>query len=370
MIFLVSSFIFLMSLHGLAQGNFSLPSLESYQYNSKYKDISLHTNQPVGVAIIAFNRPHYLKQLIASLEKNPESQTLPFYFFLDGGPRAKQKEIIEVIEQSLIKHKEIICRPRNVGCSKNGIDSMRFMLDWCGFNKIIYFEDDLLVSPFYITVTLNLHKWALENYRNVGAVSCWSYCFLDRDTKEAQREWVQEPPSKYFFSFVTYCLDKSVWDKIKPILYEYETQFVDRIPHSEKFAGPRSLPTKWADAQKIRAWMIQLRTIKDQQEANAIVSLQMQDGKKDFPASRVNKDISNHFSPTNKFNVNFDDLLTFSMWMNGYLKIETVVNRVIHIGDEGISMNPYLINYLEINKVKLDIFNEDINLTVFKEVPK
>ena len=38
-------------------------------------------NQPVGVAIVAFNRPDYLKQLLQSIETNSESQQLPFFFF-------------------------------------------------------------------------------------------------------------------------------------------------------------------------------------------------------------------------------------------------------------------------------------------------
>ncbi len=339
--------------------------LEAYDYSLAHKDSSIQTNQPVGVAVIAFNRPQYFKRLLESLEKNAESQTLPFYFFLDGGPRATQQENVKLINQSLIKHKEIILRPRNFGCVKTIIDAHRFMFDWCGYKKIIYLQEDLLVSPYYITASLNLHEWATKNYSNVGIASCYSYCFGKKETKKTRLTWVREPPANYWWSFVTYCLDNKVWDDIKPILYKYE-KFIDEIPHTEEFAKARSKPYYWIDAPKIRTWLRSLCAEKIQSDKNSPwLKFRTEPDKQVFPASNVYKAIGDEFSSTEPYHINEDSLTAFSLWLKGYMKIETIVNRVIHIGDEGITVDPKLIQQIGIHHVKLDIFEEDAQLKNF-----
>ena len=61
-------------------------------YDPAFFDYSTQRGEPTAVAIIAYNRPEYFKQLLESLAKNPESQELPFFFFLDGGDRTAQEE--------------------------------------------------------------------------------------------------------------------------------------------------------------------------------------------------------------------------------------------------------------------------------------
>lgn len=62
-------------------------------YNTSYYDFSSEKKQPVGVAIVAFNRPWYLKELLDSLEKNPESLELPFFFFSKAVLMPNKKKI-------------------------------------------------------------------------------------------------------------------------------------------------------------------------------------------------------------------------------------------------------------------------------------
>ena len=361
--------VLLMAFYIRGEGKEILSSLEDY--DMAYKDISSRTNQPVGIVIIAFNRPHCFKGLIESLEKNAESQTLPFYFVLDGGPRATQKENVDIINQSSIKHKEIILRPRNFGCPKTVIDAHRFMFDWCGFKKIIYLQEDLIVSPFYIKLILNLHEWATSNYSNVGIVSCWSYCFLSKEEKVNKLAFVQEPPIKYWWSLLTYCLDSNVWNDIKSILYEYE-RFIDEIPHTEEFAKARSKPHCWVGAPKIYAWVTDLCSRKIEADKNfSHFQFHTVLGKALFPNVNIYKTIRNHYSKKQNskklVGISEDHITIFSLWIKGYMKIETVVNRLIHTGDEGITMNPKLIHLSKINDIKLDIFDQDKDFTMFKQ---
>jgi hypothetical protein len=338
---------------------FELPSLQSYGYDSKYKKISRSSHQPVGILVVAYNRPQYFRQLIASLEKNPESQSLPFYFVLEGGPQATQKENVAIIRGSSIKHKKIILRKRNYGLVKNFIDAERFMFDWCGFKKIIIFEEDVVVSPSYLKLTLNLHKWATSTYANVGAVSCWSYCFNNRDIKKTKLDWVQA--SSPWWNFVTYCLDKKVWNNIKNVLYTYETRFINTIPHSAAYAKARSKPSEWIGAPRIRSWIMSIAS----QRRNA-----QNNNKKIFSASTLQWNLEQNFCSRQHFNlgnINQDSMMAFCLWMAGYIKIETVVNRAKHIGDYGVNITPTVSQNLGINKVKLDTFSEDQKLTSFQK---
>src|SRR5262249_49658539 len=157
-------------------------------------------------------RPEYFVQLLESLAKNSEAQELPFFFFLDGGDRAAQKENKRLIENAPFAHKIVIAREYNYGCPKNHIDSKRFLFDWCHFQRIVVLEEDLIVSKKYLEVLLHLHDWATAHYTNIGTVQTWTKCTLSRSEKADKLAVVQE---KYpHWSLVTYCMGRNVWDAI------------------------------------------------------------------------------------------------------------------------------------------------------------
>ena len=107
-------FLFLITLlsmsHSICQtensNNNTIPSLESYGYDSLYRDTSNRMSEPVGIAIICYNRPHYLAQLVKSLERESRGSNTPLLFLLDGGPRAKQTENADLIQKSTIKQEQ------------------------------------------------------------------------------------------------------------------------------------------------------------------------------------------------------------------------------------------------------------------------
>lgn len=342
-----------LTLTNAAAETVAFSSLESYKYPQKYHNIALSNNQSTAIVIIAYNRPYYLKKLIESLEENPESQTLPFYFILDGGSRATQSENCAVINTSKIKHKEIILRERNYGYAKTIIDTNRFIFDWCKFDKMIFMEEDLIVSPYYIRLLLALHKWAKENYSNVGVVQTYSFCFLSKEEKRQKLNLVQ-PSGFYWWSFVSYCIDKEVWDDIKAVLYEYESRFVDAIPQTDEFFKERSRPSLWTGANDIRKW---LRTL-----LKTRLPLKISD-KKLFVDNKV--DIRPKLD-ANNFEPNGDLMFGFALWMKHYVKIKTTVNRAKHIGEVGITFDHHFYQEMKHNKINLDNFEEDAILSNFE----
>jgi hypothetical protein len=331
-------------------------SYKKYTYEQKYYNIASVNQQPVGVVIIAYNRPYYLSQLIASIEKNEESQSLPFFFILDGGTQATQKENCEIINRSTISNKHIILRERNFGCAKTLIDAKRFMFDWCKFEKVILMEEDLIVSPFYFKLLLNLHKWAQHKYSNVGVVQCYSYCLLNEAQKKQNLDIVQDS-GKEWWSFVTYCINKEVWKNVKPILYEYESRFVDAIPCTDDFFQARSRPALWNRAEEIRAWV---RGLIEQKLPIK------RDERELFVDTKV--DFKNYFCSI-AFEPNEDIIMAFALWLFNYVKIKTVVNRVKHIGEIGITYDPKLYAKMKHNQIQLDNFQEDAFLDSFQVLP-
>lgn len=59
-----------------------------------------------------------------------------------------------------------------------------------------------------------------------------------------------------------------------------------------------------------------------------------------------------------------DNITTFSIWLAGYTRLQTLVNRVIHIGKEGISSKNHLLD------IQLDEFPEEEAWLQFRKAEK
>jgi hypothetical protein len=331
----------------------NLQPLESFNYDPNYRDISLITKQPYAVCVVAFNRPDHLARVIKSLENNPESFWIPFYFFLDGGPDGQQEKNSNIINASTIKNKTIITRDHNYGCPKNHIDAKRFMFDWCGFEKVIVLEEDLIVSPSFIHLNLTLHAWAKKKFSNVGVVQCWSYCYLTKKEKQLFLNQVSADCNPWW-SFVGYCIDKEVWDTMSCFLYEYEL-FINQIPHTDHYQRERSKPGTSDIGPIIHNW---IKTI-----ALKHPPLLKQPGKEIFPNNA--KHTIKRWCFSDKFQPNQDMMTGLALMMAGYIKIGTIVNRARHIGHDGITCNQKIFDK-KFKRIRLDTFTEiDENLCTF-----
>jgi len=324
-------------------------------YREEEHLISKKTEQPTAVAVIAYNRPDYLKELLLSLEKNEESQTLPFFFFLDGGPQSAQEDNIQLIERSPIKYKTIVKRPENFGCFKNNVDSKRYLFDWCGFEKVVVIEEDLIVSPDYLRLLLRFHKWATSRFSNVGTVQMWNYCFLPREEKKKYLISVQE--TREWWSLVSYCIGKNVWDSISPFLYEYEERFVDPLIGKEEHYLSRSKPHFGPFFEEIKQWQQEklafFKTNKPlHKEANKIRSR--------FDFFHIFRPDGGHSSGSQ------DTMTTLFIGLTGHTRLETVVNRARSIGARGLTTNASSWKKAGFDRIHLDLFQEDHSIQRFK----
>jgi|GEM_PF-2891111 len=321
----------------------------SPDYQLEYLDYSQKKEQPCAVAIVAFNRPLYLKQLLDSLEKNPESQSIPFFFFLDGGPKATREQNIDLINKSKIKNKQIVIRDVNYGCPKNHIDSKRFLFDFCGFEKVIVIEEDIVVSKNYIRSLLGLHKWAKKTYANVGIVQMWTECFLSKSEKLKSLNEVRETDP--FYSLVTYCMDKELWDAISPMLYTYEHTFIDPLLGRDDFSMSRSKPGFGIYAEEIKRWVVDTVFSSSREK-------EMQKWRKEYLPFLESKYDLREMMHSGRWCVSQDWMTSYSIWLSGSTRLQTIVNRVIHIGEEGITSYSGFWHELHHDLIILDEFSE------------
>ena len=322
--------------------------LTSYHYDNRYKDASQIYNQEIAVLITAYNRPEYFSQCIKSIEQNPQSQSFIFIFALDGGPKSEQQQNVAIINSSTIKNKIILLRDRNYGCPKNHIDSKRFAFEWCKFKKVIILEEDIVITPSYFTFLLNLHEWATRKYANIGAVQGWAKCYLSKTQKKQKLNLVQENPITW--NFITYCIDSLCWQKISPILYMFEN-FVDQIPHTPEYDKQRSKPYLWQGMKDIREWVHTLVNAKTKSPDN--------------PHTLISKLSLRNFFLAPNFAAAQDVMMGFSFYMEDLIKLQPIVNRVLHIGKHGITTNEERYDRLY-KPMKLDVYEEDKTLLSFK----
>lgn len=271
----------------------------------------------IAVAIIAYNRPEYLERCLKSIERNPESQSLPFYFFLDGGPDATQEENHQLIASSSIAHREIILRPRNYGIIKNHFDSKRFLFDQCHYDKVIVIEEDVEFTSDYFAKLLSLDRWARSTYDNIGSTQLWSECKLSRAEKCDSILNVKE--TKPFWSFVTYCIHKKAWNAISPYLYEYEKLFVDPLLDNPLMAKARSKPECGPFKEAIWTW--------HQKILNSKLSPLFLDHERCLPPKIV--------LPKVYYIYNQDMLTAYFLAKKGLIRLQTIVNHAKHIGENG-----------------------------------
>lgn len=317
-------------------------------YDQQYYDLATRINSTVGILVITFNRPDYLQQVINALEKTPQAATLPFVFILDGGPLATQKENQKIINNAQIKNKFIVARSSNYGCGRSIIDARRFMFEWCKFKKVILFEDDLVVSPDYITVLLNLHDWAQKNYDDIGVVQCFNRCYLNPTIKKEYANFVYENHG----SFWGYCMNDTVYYAIKPLLDEHEKKHLININDSK------------SNCKLIAEWFIHL--LAEHKKPNFKRIFPKSVDHNTFFKNCINKFLLSY--ENNKIRNAQDYEVRLALFLNGYKKVTTLVNRAKYIGEYGFHSSSSGWHKRFFNEIKLDLLKNEQKIHDFTPI--
>ena len=131
---------------------------------------------PVGKSktacvVFSFNRPNYLVKTLDSLARNTKADECDWYFYQDGwknderfpytsedGEVNVQKHVqncVEILEGYPFKHKEIVAKEYNVCIGRQVQEAKARLFEL--YDRVIFFDDDHVVSPDYIDTLLKMH---------------------------------------------------------------------------------------------------------------------------------------------------------------------------------------------------------------------
>jgi glycosyltransferase involved in cell wall biosynthesis len=146
---------------------------------------------PLPIVILSFNRPAYLRQVLASLKpqivRNDE-----IYLFQDGSwndfsrrNKCKKQAIAECLDifNEYFPGAKIFPSPTNLGIAGNYRRAEKYVFDTLKKDYALFLEDDLVLGDNYLLVISDLLKLALRNPR-IGYVSAYGNMWATLEEQE------------------------------------------------------------------------------------------------------------------------------------------------------------------------------------------
>ena len=267
-----------------------------------------------ALACFGFGRPEFYQRMLKSVGNCSEiiNQEIDVFHFLDGGEGSMQQDLKSVIEKSGTPYKEIIAREGNYGVGRQLISARRELLDIRSYDRIIMMEDDIEVGKTYFSAILSLSDWS-QDYEDVGTVQVWN-------VQSGSKEDLSNRMGELVLTnrhFVTYCLSKKVWDKIKPMIYEYEQKYLLKKDYLKR------------PHYRIRYFMSKQIKKGVQKQSGNLLNPPKQAISHPFPK------IDWRRSPTSQ-----DAITSLALHNAGLVRITTLVPRAFYFGDTGVHCTP------------------------------
>lgn len=267
-----------------------------------------------ALACFGFGRPEFYQRMLKSVGNCSEiiNQEIEVFHFLDGGEGSMQQDLKSVIEKSGTPYKEIIAREGNYGVGRQLISARRELLDIRSYDRIIMMEDDIEVGKTYFSAILSLSDWS-QDYEDVGTVQVWN-------VQSGSKEDLSNRMGELVLTnrhFVTYCLSKKVWDKIKPMIYEYEQKYLLKKDYLKR------------PHYRIRYFMSKQIKKGVQKQSGNLLNPPKQAISHPFPK------IDWRRSPTSQ-----DAITSLALHNAGLVRITTLVPRAFYFGDTGVHCTP------------------------------
>jgi hypothetical protein len=189
----------------------------------------------LDIAILSFDRPGYLAEVLSSLsvQLSPADRV---YLFQDGGWNPHSQKI-KAAESAILDCAETFARiipagrafvsPVNLGIAGNYRRAEEFIFDVLEARHALLLEDDLVLSSLYLDVIDELLQIAAEN-PNIGYVSAYGDLWARVEDQEKNESGLQ-PMHENWGSAMT----RESWLKQKPIREEY-WKFVEKCDYRDR----------------------------------------------------------------------------------------------------------------------------------------
>ena len=281
-----------------------------------------------ALLLVGFNRLDLFDQTLSSLEANDAAHDYDLHVYLDGGPNARQPEMMTRIEQSTFKDITVVKRQDNWGIGRHLIDARRRLFDELEYDRVMLFEDDMVLATHYVETLSNMLDWSSE-YSDVGTVMAFN---INSDPMDAQATQLSDvvATNRHFWG---YGMTKGVWNEIKPILYEFEDRFLKDVPYGKR--AHRTIRRKF------------IRRIMKQKRIHRSGATLVPDGVLTPPFSK-----RPGRCPTSQ-----DAITALALWHCGYARITTRVSRALYVGKSGFSFSPEVFENMGFNEQNVPDFS-------------
>ena len=194
------------------------------------------------IAVMSFNRPDYLRQVLASLagQQGAEAGRREVFLFQDGWRNAysgrvcaEQAQVEACVEtfREIFPQGQVMAAPDNLGVAENFLRAetlfFREMKVECGY----FFEDDMVLAPRYLA-TLDALREACAGSRKVGYFACYGHLQASAEEQMKRARLLRRLGHLWGFG-----LFRSHWEEMQPEMADYYALVVGKDykarPHAE-----------------------------------------------------------------------------------------------------------------------------------------
>ncbi len=266
-----------------------------------------------AILLLGFNRVDYFQQTLSALEANSAAHECDLHVYLDGGEKARQSELVELVQSSTFENPTFVLRQENWGIGRHLIDARRTLFDIHAYDRVILLEDDMLLAPSYIQTVMDLSDWS-QQFSDVGTVMAYN---INHDAAELQANQLPHvvATNRHFWG---YAMTREVWDIIKHIIYDFERKYLSKNTYRDR----SHFRIRWMFMRSVMSKKRHIRTGKNLIPPECLTP----------PFPRIPRK-----SPTSQ-----DAITALALWHHGFGRITTRVSRAEYIGVEGFSFSPKL----------------------------
>lgn len=205
------------------------------------------------IAVISFNRPHYLGQLLASLAaQQPAVKPRRVHLFQDGAVNrysgiryAADADIAASLTlfRDYFPQGHVHASPDNIGIAENILRAEKLFFEELRAPVGYFFEDDLVLSPHYVAA-LDLMRRAFARFDRIVYYSA-------NGAYGASLEQQRSNARKLIFMghFWGFALKRSHWVRMQPFLAEYHRLVTGRDERTMLREEVRALFRSWGKSQ-------------------------------------------------------------------------------------------------------------------------
>jgi hypothetical protein len=266
-----------------------------------------------AILLLGFNRVDYFEQTLHALQSNEAAHACDLHVYLDGGEKARQSELVQLVEASSFENPTFVLREENWGIGRHLIDARRMLFDELSYDRILLLEDDMLLAPSYVQTVLDLSDWS-QQFSDVGTVMGYN---INHDSTELQTQQMQHvvATNRHFWGYV---MTREVWDIIKHIIYDFEMKYLSKNTYRDR----SHFKIRWLFMRSVMSKKRQTRGGKNLIPDQCLTP----------PFPKIPRK-----SPTSQ-----DAITALALWHHGFGRITTRVSRAEYIGVEGFSFSPKL----------------------------